>query len=505
MQKILSTSQIRQADQLTIEREPIASADLMERAANACVKWIVEHYPSDRPFIIFAGVGNNGGDALVISRRLLQLGYGVQTFVVRHSEKFSEDCQVNLDRLQQPYHEVKYILEEEQIPTISSNSVVIDGIFGSGLNREIKGLAATCIDQINASIAEVISIDIPSGMYADKLTPKESVVINAVHTITFEVPKLSFMLPGSEEFIEHWSVVHIGLNPQYLREVQSKRYFVNQLSEFASEFSRKRFAHKGSFGHALIISGSYGKIGASVLSSRAALRSGCGKLTVHIPRCGYNIMQATIPEAMVSIDDYVDFIGDNIKIAGYQAIGIGPGIGVGKKTKRTLKSVLSNAQCPLVIDADALNIIASIENGPSFIPKGSILTPHVGEFERLVGHSHDAFERLNKLEQFSKKTGLFVLLKGAHSVLATPDGELYFNSTGNPGMATAGSGDVLTGIITSFLAQGINPKLAAISGMHVHGLAGDIASVTLGEHALIASDIIENIGEAMLNTFRFEA
>lgn len=505
MQKILSTKQIREADRLTIEREPIASADLMERASNAGVNWIVERYKSHRPFIIFAGVGNNGGDALVIARRLLQSGYLVQTFMVRHSEKFSEDCQINLDRLKDINHEVKYILEEEQIPAISSTSVVVDGIFGSGLNREITGLAATCIDQINVSIADVISIDIPSGMYADKPTPKNAVVINAVHTLTFEVPKLSFMLPGSEDFLQHWTVVGIGLNPQYLREAQSKRFFVNQLNEFSSEFSRKRFAHKGSFGHALLIAGSYGKMGAAVLSAHAALRSGLGKLTVHIPRCGYNIMQATVPEAMVTIDDYVDFIGDVIKTDGYRAIGIGPGIGVGKKTKRALKSVLAIARCPLVLDADALNIIASIENGVSLIPKGSILTPHVGEFERLVGSSEDAFERLNKLENFAQKNGLFVLLKGAHSVLATPEGELYFNSTGNPGMATAGSGDVLTGIIMSFLAQGINPKLAAISGMYVHGLAGDIAASTLGQHALIASDIIENIGEAMLNTFRFEA
>lgn len=505
MQKILSTKQIREADRLTIEREPIASADLMERAANACVKWIVEQYTPDRPFIIFAGVGNNGGDALVIARRLLQSGYKVQTFVVRHSENFSEDCQINIDRLKSINHDVKYILEEEQIPTISSDSVVIDGVFGSGLNREIIGLAATCIDQINVSIADVISIDIPSGMYADKPTPKNAVVINAVHTLTFEVPKLSFMLPGSEEFLEKWSVVEIGLNPQYLREVQSKKYFVNQLSEFSFEFVRKRFAHKGSFGHALLIAGSSGMMGAAVLSARALLRSGAGKLTMHIPRCGYNIMQATVPEAMVTIDDYVDFIGDMIGTSGYQAIGIGPGIGVGKKTKRALKNILANARCPLVIDADALNIISSLENGHSLIPKGSILTPHVGEFERLAGSSRNAFERLEKLEKYAQINDLYVILKGAHSVLATPDGELYFNATGNPGMATAGSGDVLTGIITSFLTQGVNPKLAALSGMYVHGLAGDIASITLGQHALIASDIIDNIGEAMLNTFRFEA
>jgi ADP-dependent NAD(P)H-hydrate dehydratase / NAD(P)H-hydrate epimerase len=505
MQKILTTKQIREADRLTIEREPIDSSDLMERAAKGCVDWIINQYSNNRPFIIFAGIGNNGGDALVVSRHLLKLGFGVKTFVVRYSENFSADCQINLDRLREMGHEVSYILEEAQIPPITSNTVVIDGLFGSGLNRVVEGFAATCIQQINASIADVISIDIPSGMFADKPTPRNSAVINAVHTLTFEVPKLSFMLPGCEEFLQHWTVISIGLDPQYLREAESQIYFVNQLREFSFEFERKRFDHKGIFGHALLVSGSLGKMGASVLSAKAALRSGVGKLSVHIPRCGYNILQATIPEAMAEIDDYVDFIGDTIKTDAYQAVGIGPGLGTGKKTKRSLKTLLNSVKCPVVIDADAINMIATSDDGLSWLPKGAILTPHVGEFERLVGKSSDAFERLEKLNAFATKNKVFVLLKGAHSVLATPDGQLYFNSTGNAGMATAGSGDVLTGIITSFLAQGKSPKLAALAGMYVHGLAGDIAAETFGQHALIASDIIEHLGDAMLNTFSFEA
>ncbi len=504
MLKILSREQVREADRVTMETEPIDSIDLMERAANGCVEWFVKHYDTDRPVVVLAGVGNNGGDALVMSRRLLERGYRVSSYIVRYSESFSADLQINLDRLKAVGHEVTYILEEEQFPTVTSKSVVIDGLFGSGLNRPAEGLAALCIEQINSSIADVVSIDLPSGMYCDRKTPKDSSVIAATTTLTFQVPKLSFFVAENQEFIGRWEVIDIGLDPLYLNTAPANLFYVDDIREYASLFARDSFDHKGKFGHGLIIAGKYGSMGAAVLAGRSAMRSGIGKLTMHVPHSGYAIMQQSLPEAMCTVDDYDEFVGELPDISAYSSIGIGPGIGTSKKTRRLLKTLLQTAKAPLVLDADALNLLAESKDYLKLLPKNSVLTPHVGEFERMFGKSSNSFDRLSLLKDSAMKYGVLILLKGANSALATPDGRVYINSTGNPGMATAGSGDVLTGMVTSFLAQVSDPLVATICAAYVHGLAGDLALNKTGMHGLIASDIIEQIGASMQQSFTAE-
>lgn len=497
MLKILSSEQIRNADRATIEREPIESVDLMERAASACADWLTERYDTERPFIIMAGVGNNGGDALVIARKLLEKKYQVRTYVVRYSENFSTDLQVNFDRLTHLGHEVSYILEEDQIPAITSETVVVDGLFGSGLNRPAEGLAATCIEQINASIADVISIDIPSGMFGDQLTPSDSAVISATATLSFEVPKLSFMMPGADEWTGTWEIIPIGLDPVYLSEAETDYYLIDHLNDFAPFFIREKFDHKGTFGHTLVMAGSHGKMGAAVLCTRATLRSGSGLVTAYVPHVGYGIMQSSVPEAMCLEDDFDEVLGTVPVKLNYTTVAIGPGLGRAKKTRRMLKRLCQEYRNPIILDADALNLIAEAGDGRDWIPKNSILTPHIGEFERLFGRSENELDRLQKLRKYAQDWKVFILLKGAHSALAAPNGAIYFNNTGNPGMAKGGSGDVLTGIIAGMLAQTGDPLTASVCGMFIHGKAGDLAAESKGMHGMLAGDIADQIGIAM--------
>lgn len=503
MLKIFSTRQIREADRLTIQKESIPSVDLMERAAGACVDWFTSVYNQDRPVIVIAGVGNNGGDALVMARKLLEKGYDVKSFIVRYSERFSEDLQINLDRLTAIGHEVSYIFEESQFPTISSNTVLIDGLFGSGLNRKVEGLAELCIGQINASIAEVVSIDMPSGLFSDAFTEDSSPVILASYTLTFQSPKLAFFIPENEEYLGLWQVLDIGLDPSFLASEETDLIFIDAIDEFKSLFQRKKFDHKGSFGHSLLIAGSYGKMGAAVLAVNAALRSGVGRLTAYVPHIGYPIMQSSVPEAMCLVDDYDHFLGELPGLTGYSSIGCGPGIGTNKKTKRMIRSLLEKSKVNLVLDADALNIISESKDYLKSLPLNTILTPHLREFERLFGTSKNSFERIKLLRDMAMKYKVIIVLKGANTAIASSDGRVFFNSTGNPGMATAGSGDVLTGIVSGFCSYVKDPLVAVIAAVYVHGLAGDYGVKEHGQASLMASDITNNLGQAIVKAFKF--
>lgn len=498
---ILSAKQIKLVDAATIEAEGITSDALMQRAGGVCVDWLTERYASDKQFIVIAGVGNNGGDALVISRSLLAKGYDVKTFVARFSEKFSADFQLNLDRLSKSGHEVQYVLEEAQFPGIPSDAVIIDGMFGSGLSRVVDGFCGQWIEQLNSSLAEVIAIDVPSGMFSDRHTPDQAPVLEASHTLVFQAPKLAFMLPPIGAIAGKVHVLDIGLNASAISDQQSSYFIINSVSRYAHAFHRGKFDHKGSFGHSLVIAGSYGMIGAAALAVKAAVKSGSGRVTAYVPKCGYEVMQSIVPEAMCSVDDYYEYISEAPKLEGYNAIGVGPGLGSQKKTRRMLKNLLAGFKKPVVIDADALNMLSEIGKLQDWLPVGSILTPHPGEFDRLFGQSSNAFKRLELLKNRAAELKVYILLKGAHSALATPEGNVYFNPTGNPGMATGGSGDVLTGLITGFLAQSQDPFISAICGMYVHGLAGDLAVEKLGQQALSASDIIDSIGAANMQAF----
>ena len=498
MIKILPVEKIREADAYTIENEPIASVDLMERAARQCFKWVHKKKPKEKNIKIFCGTGNNGGDGLVIARLLAAKGYKCSVYVLRFSEKFSEDCSINLKRLEEIIEvNIMDIRDGDSLPEILPTDLVIDAIFGSGLSKPVNKFPAALIDHINGSGAVIIAIDIPSGMFSDKLPDiKAGSIVSADYTLTFQFPKLSFLFAESEQFVGEWHVLPIGLHPDYINAASCSNFFVEPGDIAGLLKIRRRFAHKGTFGHALLIAGSYGKAGAAVLAARACMRSGAGLFTVHIPKKVYEIIQTAFPEAMVSIDDEEDFFSGIRETGPYHAIAIGPGIGMEEKTQNGLKLLIQNTRNPLILDADALNILGENKTWLSFLPPGSILTPHPREFERLAGKASDSLDRNEMQLTFSKKYNVYVILKGAFTAITTPDGKCFFNPTGNPGMATGGSGDALTGILLGLLAQGYTPLSTCLLGTFIHGLAGDIAAKKKGFESLIASDIVESLGKA---------
>ena len=490
--KIFSAKQMHMVDAHTIEKEPIASIDLMERAAQTFFDKIILQYPNQKTYCFFCGKGNNGGDGLAIARMLLLNDKEVSVFIVNYTDSASNDFLTNYERLLELQDLNCNIVElsEYHDITIPPNAIIIDGIFGSGLNRPITGFTSEYISYLNTLPNTKIAIDIPSGLYADMPVEQNAVVFKADETITFQSPKLQFLFAENEQFVGTMHITDISLiNPFSDKETPFE--FVTQKDIPIPKCSI--FAHKGSFGHVLLVSGSYGKMGAAVLASKSCLRTGCGLLTTHCPEQGLSILQTTIPEAMASIDDNPKIISNIPSDDKYSAIGIGPGIGTDNITRKTLQTFLQTNTKPVVLDADALNIIAQNPHLWEFIKPNTIITPHPKEFDRLT-HSHSScYERFQTQISFAKEHQCIVVLKGHYTSIASPDGRVYFNSTGNPGMATAGSGDVLTGIILSLLAQKYEPIEAAKIGVFIHGLAGDYAQKTRGTLSLIATDIIEHL------------
>ncbi|MEZ4993134.1 MAG: NAD(P)H-hydrate dehydratase [Saprospiraceae bacterium] len=496
--KILTAKQTRELDAYTIEHEPITSIDLMERASTMFVNWFTERYPNQKRYIrIICGMGNNGGDGLAVARLLHEKGYPVRVNICRFSERGSDDFELNLARIQSIENlEITDIYPDHPLPEIDPGEILIDAIFGSGLNRPVSGFWAGLLDYINGQASAIISIDIPSGLFADQ--PSTGTTIHAHRTLTFELPKLAFLFPENQDKVGEWEYRSIGLSAKFQEELESTHFFVDESLVRSYCHKRHKFDHKGTFGHALLIAGSYGKVGAAILSAKAALRSGLGLLTIHSPRCAYEILQISVPEAMVSIDRHRHFVSEWPEPGKYQAIGIGPGIDQKKTTVDAILGFIEAAQQPIVIDADGLNILSQNKEFIPRLPASSILTPHPKEFERLFGKTNNSFDRLALQRQLAQEHGIIIVLKGAHTCIALPNGHCYFNSTGNPGMATGGSGDVLTGIITGLLAQQYRPEQAAILGVYLHGLAGDLAAAELEHHSLIAGDLINYLGKAFM-------
>lgn len=499
--KIFSVPQLKDADNFTISNEPIASIDLMERAAKACTNWLIERYDTSVNIKIVCGLGNNGGDGLAIARLLSEQMYNVEVYLIKHSEKQSEDFTKNLQRFETLYpsnvHNVTTLdMLIEKWRELNNSNIFIDAVLGSGLNKPVVGLIADVVNFINRIQLPVIAIDLPTGMYGDELNGVNDVIVKADFVLTFQFPKLSFMLPEMADYIGEFSVLDIGISDEFINHSQTPYYFITKSDVQLFFKTRSKAAHKGTFGHALIIAGAYGKMGAAVLSTKACIHSGVGLLTAQIPKCGYTILQSTNPETMLVVDGEDNFITEAIKLDKYNAVGIGPGIGLEKQTQNVVKQVIQNALSPIVFDADAINCLAENKTWLSFVPANSIFTPHVKEFERIAGKSDNSIERLKLLREFAIKHGIYVVLKGAHTAIGCPDGTIVFNSTGNPGMATGGSGDVLTGIITSLCAQGYNSYQACVLGVYLHGLAGDFAALDKSEEAMIASDIIEHLSNA---------
>ncbi|MPM03181.1 Bifunctional NAD(P)H-hydrate repair enzyme Nnr [bioreactor metagenome] len=497
MIKILDIQQIREADQYTINNEPVSSDALMERAAGLCFEWIKENFLDiKQPIVVFAGTGNNGGDGLVIARMLHESGYFVQAYLVKFTDKLSPDCELNLKRLNKKLP-VPVIESEITFPAIPENSIVIDALLGSGITRAPEGLVLNAVEKINASENSVIAIDLPSGLLADSSSQAHAgKIINADVTLTIGAPKLALFMPENGVYCGEWHLIPIGLHDDYINNAPTKFNYL-QSSDIEGLFpARKTFSHKGSYGHALIMAGSKGKSGAAVLAARACLHSGCGLTTIHCPSDSVSILQTAAPEAMVSVDADPGCISTLPDIVPYSAVAFGPGCGQEKQTAGTLKLLIQESKQPLLIDADGLNILAANKTWLAFLPKNTILTPHPGEFKRLAGDYKNDFERLQNAMDFSAKFHCIMVLKGAYTSIVSPDGRVFFNSTGNPGMAKGGSGDILTGFISGLLARGIPPLHAALAGVFLHGLAGDYAAEYLTQEYLSAGDIVKYFRKA---------
>jgi len=498
--KIYPVEKIREADNYTIKNEPISSIDLMERASNQLRAWIKDHVKTENHIHIIVGLGNNGGDGLALGRMLHEDGYEVTVIIIRYSENCSNDFNTNYQRLITNKNlkviEIKTINE---IIEFSKDDVIIDAIFGSGLTRPVKGTIADIIRKINDSDAITLSVDIPSGLFADSSSiSNNGEIIRADYTLSFQFPKLAFLLPENEIYVGNWQILDIGLSQDFINSEKTNFNYLTHIDVAPTIKGRSKYSHKGTYGHALIIAGSLGKMGAAVLASRACLRSGVGLLTTHVPKSGISVLQTATPETMLSIDRYENYFSEVPDLSMYNAIGIGPGLGKEHQSQMAMKLLIQNSNCPMVFDADALNILAENPTWLAFLPNGSILTPHPKEFQRLAGGWRDDFEKLEKQKNLAQKHGIYIILKGANTSVCFPDGQIFFNSTGNPGMATPGSGDVLTGIITGLLASGYSSGIASILGVYLHGLAGDMAASDIGLEATIASDIIAYLGKATL-------
>ena len=496
--KILTCTQQKEADKYTIVHENILSINLMEKAASLITDEICSRWDKSHRIIVFAGPGNNGGDAVAVARMLFLKSYQVEVYLFNVTGNMSDDCTTNVHRLQEcgfpNYHEISNSFDP---PKLTSADIVVDGLFGSGINKPLNGGFASLVRYINASQSTVVSIDMPSGLMGEDNTYNiRQNIIQADLTLCIQLPKLAFLFPENEEYVGEWKLLDIGISQEYIAEAETP-YRICEADEIRSLIKpRNRFSHKGNFGHGLLIAGTYGMAGAAVLAARACMRSGIGLLTVHTPVCNHAILQTCVPEAMVQDDVHEHYFAEPVDLDSYQAVAIGPGIGQEEETALATLEQICDCYIPLVLDADALNIFSTHRNYLNKIPRSSILTPHIGELERIIGKCSNSYERLSKTKELAAYLQCYIIVKGAYTAIITPDGKCHFNPTGNPGMATGGSGDVLTGILLALMAQGYEQADACRLGVYLHGLAGDIARARYGEISMNSGDIINALPEA---------
>ncbi|MCL6103538.1 MAG: NAD(P)H-hydrate dehydratase [Bacteroidetes bacterium] len=496
--KIFSREQLMQIDRRTIMEEPISEIDLMERASKALADWLITYYPPATRIAVFAGPGNNGGDAMAVARLLAGLNFPVDLYLPALGRKRSGASLINLERLKEiGYVPIVDLNNRTEFPDLTNYDLLLDGLYGYGLNRPLEGFACEVIDWINQSGVEVVSVDLPSGLLSEENSSNTGSIIRATYTLTLEFPKLSLFFSENGPFFGNWEVIPFGLSEKAIDETKTKLFFLDQESVSAILKRRKIFSHKGSYGHGLLLSGSKGKFGAAQLAAKGALRAGLGLLTTHLPEAGSTILQVALPESMTSIDPGKDFISELPDLDKYAALAAGPGIGTNLKTQEVVRQLIELARVPMVLDADALNILAQNPAWIKKLPFETILTPHPAEFDRLSGIVVKSDEeRFFIAGQFAGSYGAVLILKGAYTRIFFPDGTTCFNSTGNPGMATGGSGDVLTGILLGLLCQGYSPREAALLGVYLHGKSADLRVGSSSEESLIAGEIADYLGDA---------
>ncbi|WP_452222658.1 NAD(P)H-hydrate dehydratase [Lacinutrix chionoecetis] len=503
--KIFSKEQIYAGDKQTQERQKISSTDLMERAGIQIFNWLhMRMQGAQVPIHVFCGIGNNGGDGLVVARHLITHGYNVKVYIVNCSDKRSKDFLINYDRIKNITKEWPTLLsckEDFNELQIDTKDIIIDAVFGIGLNRPVDPWVKDLFKFFKTTKAFTLSVDVPSGLHTDIAVDDDEGIVYAGYTLSFQTPKLIFFLPETVKYTQQWEVLDIGIDPEYLFSTQTEANLIGKNEVLPIYQPREKYSHKGTFGHSLIIGGSYGKIGAVTLASRSVLAAGAGKVTTYIPKCGYTVLQTALPEAMVITDANEEKITKIDYKIEPTVVGIGVGLGTDAKTVTAVEAFLKANKTPLVIDADGLNIISKKKSLLKLLPELTVLTPHPKELERLIGKWNDDFDKLKKTKAFAKKYKIIVVIKGANTITVF-DNKLYVNATGNPGLATAGTGDVLTGIIIGLISQGYDALQASLFGVYLHGKSADILIEQLGYQSLLASDVIDGIALAYLDLFK---
>lgn len=504
--KLFTTEEIRAIDRATIEREEVSPLELIERVGEGVASEIATRWRPNKPTIVFAGPGNNGADALAASRLLWERGFRPEVYLFNiGGDKLSGDCAASRDRLLREVPELTFceVQSRFNMPKITSNHLVVDGLFGSGLREELKGGFKSLVQNINDEHATVVSIDVPSGMFGDWNPQKVNRnIMHATLTLAIQFPRISFFIADNAELIGEWKVLDIGLSEAAIAATPASFSLVEKRDVHRRLRHRKEFASKADFGSAVLYAGSCGMMGAAVLAARGALRAGVGKLTVNAPKWGYQVLQTAVPEALYRYNRGEQNIVEIHPERDFKAVAIGPGIGTNELTVKALEDFLASANQPVVLDADALNCIALKPAMLNTIPVLSILTPHAGEFDRLFGPQPSAEARLRKAIEMAKYYNVFIILKGHYTAIVRPDSKVYFNSSGTPAMATAGSGDVLTGVLLAMLAQGYPAELASLIAVYIHGVAGELAAADEGEYGVVAGDIAANIGRAIKETMK---
>jgi hydroxyethylthiazole kinase-like uncharacterized protein yjeF len=472
MLPLLTAKQIREADAYTIAHEPISSIKLMGRAAKAFVGWFVNHFPDKKAAItIYCGTGNNGGDGLAIACILYEHKYtGIAVKVARFSDKASDDFNANFDRVKRLGISLKELTANTDLPAEES-TIIIDALLGSGLNKPLTGDYKKLAEYINSLHTTVVAVDIPTGFYTDGEIDPEAIVIKADLVITFQQPKINFLLPESAPHIKCWEAVNIGIDEGFVRSLDSPYQFIEEKDIKAILKPRHNFSNKGTYGHALIVAGQAKTMGAALLSASACVYAGAGLTTACVPESGLTALNTYQPEVMAVVRKAGEL--PDVDWDQFTTIGMGPGLGKDKDALELLNTLFDNYNKPVVIDADALNLLAANPATWKKVPEGSILTPHMKEFDRLFGKSNNWWQRLQNCLKRAKEHKIYIVLKNDYTMVATPEGKVYFNSTSNAAMATGGMGDILTGIITSLLAQKYSPEEACIAGVYIHGKAGD--------------------------------
>jgi hydroxyethylthiazole kinase-like uncharacterized protein yjeF len=509
MLKVATAKEMQEIDRVTIEKSGIAGIVLMERAGLSVVSKVCQLYP-DRKVMVLCGSGNNGGDGFVIARELHNQGKDVEVYAVRPG-KLKGDAKTNYSVAKKYGVNILFINKFLALDSkrITPNTVVVDALLGTGLQNEIRKPLSDVIDKVNDLRCPVIAVDIPSGISSDS-GQIMGYAVKADHTVTFGLPKRGHLLFPGADYAGQLFVEDIGFPTRLLDSNTVRVSLVQKTDAVALLPQRARYSHKGSYGHVLFVAGSKGKTGAALMAARACLKAGAGLVTIGVPESLVNAFQSRVTEEMIlpladngsgtvsytAADTILKFLKNRGSV-----LAIGPGLSVNNEIAGLVRRLVAESGVPMVMDADGLNALA----GKTGILKKSraplILTPHTGEMARLLNQGsgirdqrdHIEQDRINSAVSFAKKTKTYLVLKGAPTVTASPDGNAFINTSGNPGMATAGTGDVLTGMISAFLAQKMDPLEATILGVYMHGLTGDAVAGKKGQHSLIASDIIRDI------------